>query len=224
MHSYLLSCVQIIRPDFVDIGILLGRVDLDDDDDDDYTTQWIVSVEGKGQGKSDEEEISERYLGRILSHKEEVSSGSGSSTDSRRKKTRTATAKTTPSPPQGRSSKGRGQQQTEVVTKAAAAASKPKPKVAAAASSKPAAKTAHKKESNSSRKYGTRSQRRSDDELLIASDIEKIERAEKMKKSRTRVVAPYVGPDETVIEVKMLTGTLYLFRGPNPRAEFIRIV
>jgi len=29
---------------------------------------------------------------------------------------------------------------------------------------------------------------------------------------------------ETVVKVKMLTGTLYLYRGTNPRAEFIRIV
>lgn len=29
---------------------------------------------------------------------------------------------------------------------------------------------------------------------------------------------------ETVVKVKMLTGTLYLYRGMNPRAEFIRIV
>lgn len=29
---------------------------------------------------------------------------------------------------------------------------------------------------------------------------------------------------ETVIKVKMLTGTLYLYRGMNPRAEFVRIV
>jgi hypothetical protein len=29
---------------------------------------------------------------------------------------------------------------------------------------------------------------------------------------------------ETVVKVKMLTGTLYLYRGKNPRAEFIRVV
>ncbi len=29
---------------------------------------------------------------------------------------------------------------------------------------------------------------------------------------------------ETVIKVKMLTGTLYLYRGMNPRAEFVRTV
>ena len=30
--------------------------------------------------------------------------------------------------------------------------------------------------------------------------------------------------NETVVKVKMLTGTLYLYRGDNPRAEFIRTV
>jgi len=30
--------------------------------------------------------------------------------------------------------------------------------------------------------------------------------------------------NETVVKVKMLTGTLYLYRGENPRAEFIRTV
>jgi hypothetical protein len=30
--------------------------------------------------------------------------------------------------------------------------------------------------------------------------------------------------DESVVKVKMLTGTLYLFRGENPRAEFVRTV
>jgi hypothetical protein len=29
---------------------------------------------------------------------------------------------------------------------------------------------------------------------------------------------------ETVVQVKMLTGTLYLYRGLNPRAEFVRSV
>ena len=33
-----------------------------------------------------------------------------------------------------------------------------------------------------------------------------------------------VNKDETVVKVKMLTGTLYLYRGKNPRAEFIRVV
>jgi hypothetical protein len=32
------------------------------------------------------------------------------------------------------------------------------------------------------------------------------------------------GENETVVKVKMLTGTLYLYRGDRPRAEFIRTV
>lgn len=33
-----------------------------------------------------------------------------------------------------------------------------------------------------------------------------------------------LGENESVVKVKMLTGTLYLFRGENPRAEFVRTV
>lgn len=32
------------------------------------------------------------------------------------------------------------------------------------------------------------------------------------------------GENETVVKVKMLTGTLYLYRGDRPRAEFVRTV
>lgn len=33
-----------------------------------------------------------------------------------------------------------------------------------------------------------------------------------------------MGLNETVVKVKMLTGTLYLYRGEHPRAEFVRTV
>jgi hypothetical protein len=68
------------------------------------------------------------------------------------------------------------------------------------------------------RKYATRRGKGDGQELF-----EGIDKITKIKK-KARVPAPKVSPDETVIKVKMLTGTLYLYRGLRPRAEFVRVV
>ena len=188
---------------------MLGRVENNEDGREsppsDYTTHWLVSVEGDGQqGNSDEEEISERYLGRILANKEDDSSSNSSHAKKVGLTTRKENGSTKSSSSKGGSNKS--------------------PSVAAKAkdTSKAAAKVPAKKTTNAPSKYGTRASRRQrgdDSELFVGDNIEKM-----VPKKKPRVVAPKVGPDETVIEVKMLTGTLYLFRGAKPRAEFIRTV
>ena len=64
----------------------------------------------------------------------------------------------------------------------------------------------------SSRKIGTRSKGGAS-EMMLLPDLPKKKAPAKMKK---------IKKDENVTVVKMLTGCLYLYRGENPRAEFIR--
>ena len=63
-----------------------------------------------------------------------------------------------------------------------------------------------------STRIGTRSTRGSGEAVLLLEPIIK----RKMIKGKT------VRKDDNVTVVKMLTGTLYLFRGDRPRAEFVR--
>ena len=64
----------------------------------------------------------------------------------------------------------------------------------------------------SCRKIGTRSKGGAS-EMMLLPDLPKKKAPPKMKK---------IKKDENVTVVKMLTGCLYLYRGENPRAEFIR--
>ncbi|KAL9183220.1 hypothetical protein ACHAXT_005007 [Thalassiosira profunda] len=64
-----------------------------------------------------------------------------------------------------------------------------------------------------SSRYGTRSTRGSGEAILLP-DLPV--RKKKLFKQKT------VKKDENVTVVKMLTGTLYLYRGERPRAEFVR--
>ena len=63
-----------------------------------------------------------------------------------------------------------------------------------------------------STRIGTRSSRGSGAEMVLLPELP-AKRNFKLKK---------VKKDENVTVVKMLTGTLYLFRGDRPRAEFVR--
>ena len=146
-----------------------------------------------------EEDVSERYLGRILSSRDDNFSSDGSS---RGKK-------------EGRSSRRRVATRRVVADKAAKVSDEDKPKSTHKASktvAKPttANKVANNKEATNNnpgaRKRNTRTTRRQrgDDSELFVGDVGDIEKVKK----RPRVAAPKVGPDESVVEVKMLTGTV----------------
>lgn len=72
--------------------------------------------------------------------------------------------------------------------------------------------TKNKSKPSSRRKIGTRS-KGGTSEMMLLPDLPKKKAPPKMKK---------IKKDENVTVVKMLTGCLYLYRGENPRAEFIR--
>mmetsp|Transcript_22255 Transcript_22255/g.32850 ORF Transcript_22255/g.32850 Transcript_22255/m.32850 type:complete len:192 (+) Transcript_22255:161-736(+) len=65
----------------------------------------------------------------------------------------------------------------------------------------------------------TRSTRRQN-----GSDEQLLKTVKNIKKISKKTNKPADDSIETVVKVKMLTGTLYLYRGDKPRAEFIRTV
>jgi hypothetical protein len=177
-----------------------------------------VSVEGN----SDEEDVSERYLGRILASKDDDDNNKA---EGKGRKAASKKAEKKDSSDEGRTRRGAAKVASDdEKTKSKAAQGKVTPP-------KQAAKTAHKRggtqakatsQHRPARKYGTRATRRqnggADDTDLFVGGIDKVQKKPKAP------AAPKVGSDETVIKVKMLTGTLYIYRGANPRAEFIRVV
>ena len=74
-------------------------------------------------------------------------------------------------------------------------------------------KTVGKKKKLSSRKIGTRSKGGTTEMLLLPEIVTKKKTPSKTKK---------IKKGDIVTVVKMLTGTLYMYRGDHPRAEFIR--
>ena len=73
------------------------------------------------------------------------------------------------------------------------------------------------------RSRGTRRQRGDDSDLIVA-DVAEIEKLHSNHKRPRVAPKPKVAEHESVVEVKMNTGTLFMYRGDNPRAEFIRTV
>ena len=74
-------------------------------------------------------------------------------------------------------------------------------------------KAAGKKKKLSSRKIGTRSKGGTTEMLLLPEIVTKKKAPSKTKR---------IKKGDNVTIVKMLTGTLYMYRGDHPRAEFIR--
>lgn len=210
----MLRVLQIVRPGNLDVGILLSKTEDNsgrDSPSSASSNHWIVSVEGK----SSEEDVSERYLGRILPPRDDEDSGHSSS-KSKGKAKKPAT--------RNGSKASKDQAEDEDEPTEASEEEKPKTNGRAKGTTKQAGKTAHKKgtqakpDERPTRKYATRRGKGDGEELY--EGIEKVV----AKKRPKAPAAPKVGPDETVIKVKMLTGTLYLYRGLRPRAEFVRIV
>ena len=145
MHHLFLT--QVVRTSGVEVGTLLYKLDEtgDDSPSTNHTIRWMVAFQGDDTTSSDEEEVSEKYIGRLVETSSNESD-SAKSSSSKSKKTKTV-------PASAKRIKGKNGRFL------------PNPR--------PSKKTAN---------------------------------------------------DETVVKVKMLTGTLYLYRGKNPRAEFVRSV
>jgi hypothetical protein len=202
---------KIIRDGSLGIGILLGPSEdyegRDSPSGSSYVTHWIVSVDGQ----SEESEVSERYLGRVLSN-----TGGGGKRKPVPRKAKAATVKGAPA-------------------SAKLAVGTPNHKAKAAASKPVTAKAAPKKEStdsndiagnsnsdksnnsNKSKTSGTKRQRGETSDLFVG-DVADVEKMKNNKKAR--VPPPKCEAGESVRVIPMLTGKLYLYRGKNPRAEF----
>lgn len=212
---------KIVRPGSLDTGILLSKAEdtsgRDSPSSNSSSTHWLVSVEGN----SKEEDVSERYLGRVLP--KEADGDSNGSNGRRSPKSGSAVVR---KPATRKDSRVTNNTDDEAKASSDNNSGGKLRATKAAARGKPAAKTAYKAKASAQaakaalapRKYATRRGKGEGEELY--EGIDKIT----SKKPKPRVPAPKPGPDETVIKVKMLTGTLYLYRGLRPRAEFVRIV
>jgi hypothetical protein len=165
--------LQVVRVGGVDVGILLSKADHDKRGSDGAATHWVVSVEGES---NDEEVISEKSLGRVLS--------SHDSDDSIKSATLDKNAKQPPA---------------KKTTTA-------KNKVATS--------------NQASRRMNTRARSKNGDESqpALIDGLDTVERKAPSPKPKKKQ------GDETVVEVEMLTGTLFMYRGKHPRVEFVRTV
>lgn len=159
--AFVMFSAQVVRTSGVEIGTLLHTIEESDDESPSTSsvTRWMVAF-----GGDDEEEVSEKYIGRLV----ETSSDEG------------VTAKQT--------SESNVSKKGEVTRK------------------KTKAKNGR---FQASKKPGRN----------VSAQVAGVSRA-----TKARPGPKIVDKDETVVKVKMLTGTLYLYRGKNPRAEFIRVV
>jgi len=207
-YHFLTLLVKIVRRSGVETGILLKRLDAKKGKNDD-AMHWLVSVDAKSGGGI-EEEISEQDLNHFLhstsnSTNKNGSSGMKSGSKGHRVATRRsdkAAAKVSDEEkPTGSKSKGKTSKTAETKSK----------------------ETAITTNNNTHRTRGTRRQRGDDSDLIVA-DVAEIEKLHSNHKRPRVAPKPKVAEHESVVEVKMNTGTLFMYRGDNPRAEFIRTV
>jgi len=199
----ILLLLQIVR----DEGVAIARLVRKADDDgrgspSSNVNRWIVSFEGE----ESEEEISEKHIGRLVDGSNESDSLGNQTPPPAARKASNANNN------QGTTKKGNGSKQKQVAHKASKSSSR---------------KTKYNRRStsptnnnNSNDRPSTRSSiKQSDADRILYSGIKDNASRKTAKGGKKKV-----GQDETVVKVKMLTGTLYLYRGENPRAEFIRTV
>lgn len=159
------------------------------------TPHWVVSVEG--ESSNDEELVSEKSLGRVLE--------SHDSDDTIKSATMDKTAKKPPP--------------AKKVTKAKTKVNRAVASSAATTTAAVASASAASKSTSSSRRMNTRAaSKRGGDGHVSLNDGIGVERKVPSPRPRKRQ------GDGSVVEVKMLTGTLFMYRGDHPRVEFIRTV
>lgn len=192
---------QILRTNGLDVGIILSKALESSAEEEDIdtspsprgtvntTTKWMVSVENDS---ASEEEISEKYLGRILEASDEsdntatIDKATALASSSKKKnggKGAGAVPKKV-SFPNGQKSKHRGPEGTKA---------------------------------NSRR--NTRASRNADNiDMDALNDII----MKKPKKATPKPPKNSAAQGESVVEVKMATGTLFMYKGLKRRVEFIR--
>lgn len=177
--SFLFVAIQVVRDEGVAIGRLVRKVEQEPDAD---VAHWIVSFEGD----TEEHEVTEKYIGRLVDNSE----------------TESIKSRDSPLPTTKSSSSSIG---------SASLGKSPNGNAAKKGKSPP-------RKSASPHRGGAKPSTRSNnkDGKSLLKGIKTTKKAPRGQKQ--------LGENESVVKVKMLTGTLYLFRGENPRAEFVRTV
>lgn len=172
-----------MRDEGVAIGRLVRKADTDSEGEG-LVEHWIVSLDGQ----SGEEEVTEKYIGRIVEEDDTESKQEGDAT-------------TTDLPV----SKGTG-------------TTRLKEKKQNGSKAKRSTLTGRYEQSNKESRPSTRaaSRNKSGDTKLLKG-VKHIKKTSKQSHNNNKTSG-----NETLVKVKMLTGTLYLYRGDKPRAEFIR--
>lgn len=179
-----------------DEGVTIGRLvrRVDQDFDSENVVHWIVSF----VGDPEEHEVTEKYIGRLVESSE------------------TESVKSTQTPPPS--------------TKAAAAKSRTNtnrprrdksPPPHKAKSPPPIVKGEVRPSTRSTIKQPVKTQGKQN---AVKKAVVKSVKTVKKPPIKVGGGGKQSVENETVVKVKMLTGTLYLYRGDRPRAEFIRTV
>lgn len=178
---------------------MVRKVDQDTSENSDSATQiidhWIVSFEGDAE----EHEVTEKYIGRLVESTDTESVKSGDNAAA------TASPASTPPSNNHRSNNRNNNNNKQSSRKKNSSKSPPRK----ASSSKDRAGGEARPSTRSAIKQGGK-------EKALLKGI-KATKKPSSKKSK-------LGENETVVKVKMLTGTLYLYRGEHRRAEFVRTV
>lgn len=147
-----------------------------------------------------QEEISEKGLGRIIG---------GADSDDSVSNGHLPTATSMAKPPPVSTNNSNSKEATAKVT----------------AAKKPQARKVRYEPPQENKRVLTRAVRKQNGSATLHSGIEVArKKAPKTSKGNNKVDRSKTSADETVITVKLLTGTLYMYRGAHPRAEFVRSV
>mmetsp|Transcript_4458 Transcript_4458/g.5169 ORF Transcript_4458/g.5169 Transcript_4458/m.5169 type:complete len:216 (-) Transcript_4458:83-730(-) len=192
--------VEILRDEGIAIGKLIQKVHQDSEGES-SVLHWIVSFDGE----SEKEEITEKYIGRLVESSETESHKSNNLF-------KISSANTNKS---GNKNSIKAKKSHRILPRAG--------KYENSSQVRPSTRsTAKHKCGEKKLKCGEKTL--DCGEKKIKCDEKKNLKANKNIKKISKDQNRSTNKKETVVKVKMLTGTLYLYRGNRPRAEFIRTV
>ena len=191
-----------MRDEGIAIGRLVRKVDQDSDSESNVV-HWIVSF----VGDAEEHEVTEKYIGRLVesSETESVKSTQSTPTSTPIPASTTKGETTTTKSKITATSRNRRDKSPPRKTKS--------PPIIVKEEVRPSTRSTIKQPVKQPLKQNG------------AKKASVVKCIKTVKKPPLKVVGSKTsGENETVVKVKMLTGTLYLYRGDRPRAEFIRTV
>jgi hypothetical protein len=185
---------QVVRDEGIAIGRLIRKVEETSRDGDSPGNNNVDHWVVSFDGETKEQEVTEKYIGRLVESSE---------TESEEKESAPAPVTLPAKVPPAGGNNSKAKTNGKGVKKG---------------KSPPPAKS---KNGDSNGENGRPSTRAT---FKQGAGDKKILKGIKGVKKGSRSRTPSVSENETVVKVKMNTGTLYLYRGENPRAEFIRTV